>query len=69
VGFFYVEGNHTGQKLSETFTELMVKWYAEKNLFALTLDNMSANEEAVQDIISNLNGNQSSLVCEGLFFM
>jgi hypothetical protein len=25
MGFFYVEGNHTGQKLSETFTELMVK--------------------------------------------
>jgi hypothetical protein len=61
VGFFYVEGNHTGQKLSKTFTELMVKWYVEKKLFALTLDNASANEVAVHDIISDLNGNQ--LVC------
>jgi hypothetical protein len=46
----------------------MVKWYVEKKLFALTLDNASANEVPVHDIISDLNGNQASLVCEGLFF-
>jgi hypothetical protein len=68
VGFFFVEGSHTSQKLSKTFTELMVKWYVEKKSFALTLDNASANEVAVHDIISDLNDNQASLVCEGLFF-
>jgi hypothetical protein len=68
VGFFYVEGSHTDQKLSVTFTKLMVKWYVEKKLFALSLDNASANEVIVHDIISNLNDNQASLVCEGLFF-
>jgi hypothetical protein len=38
-------------------------------LFALTLDNASSNEVAVNDIISDLkeNGN-GSLVCDGMFF-
>jgi hypothetical protein len=47
----------------------MGKWYVEKKLFALTLDNAGANEVAVHDIISDLNDYQASLVCEGLFFM
>ncbi|CAD6254767.1 unnamed protein product [Miscanthus lutarioriparius] len=69
IGFFNVKGRHTGAKLSETFSEVMVKWYIEKRLFALTLDNASSNEVAVNDIISDLkeNGN-GSLVCDGLFF-
>ncbi|CAA0829272.1 Unknown protein [Striga hermonthica] len=64
------EGHHTGAKLSETFTELMVKWNIDKKLFALTLDNASTNEVAVKDIISDLrtNSSASSLVCDGLFF-
>jgi len=69
VGFFNVKGRHTGAKLSESFTEVMVKWYIENRLFALTLDNASSNEVAVQDIISDLkeNGN-GSIVCDGIFF-
>ena len=69
IGFFNVKGRHTGAKLSETFTEVMVNWYIEKRLFALTLDNASSNEVAVHDIISYLkdNGN-GSLVCDGIFF-
>jgi hypothetical protein len=50
VNFVHVKGRHTGIKLSETFTELMVKWYVDKKLFSLTLDNASANEVAVKDI-------------------
>jgi hypothetical protein len=46
----------------------MVKWYIDKRLFALTLDNASANEVAVKDIISDLRANSSSLICDGLFF-
>ena len=70
VNFVHVEGRHTGTKISETFTELMVKWYVDKILFALTLDNASANEVAVRDIIADLraNASASTLVCDGLFF-
>jgi hypothetical protein len=39
VNFVHIEGRHIGRKLPETFTELMVKWYIDKRLFALTLDN------------------------------
>jgi hypothetical protein len=69
IGFFNVKGRHTGAKLSESFTEVMVNWYLEKRLFALTLDNASSNEVVVNDIISDLkeNGN-GSLVCDGMFF-
>jgi hypothetical protein len=69
IGFFNVKGRHTGAKLSETFTEVMVKWYIENRLFSLTLDNASSNEVDVNDIISDLkdNGN-GSLVCDGIFF-
>jgi hypothetical protein len=70
VNFVHVEGRHTGTKLSEKFSELMVKWYVDKRLFVLTLDNASANEVAVKDIISNLRANSraTSLVCDGQFF-
>ncbi|RLN04677.1 activator-like transposable element [Panicum miliaceum] len=71
VNFVHVEGRHTGAKLSETFTKLMVKWYIDKRLFALTLDNAAANEVAVKDIIADLKANtsaSSSLVCDGIFF-
>ncbi|KAG2642326.1 hypothetical protein PVAP13_2KG280258 [Panicum virgatum] len=69
VNFVHVEGRHTSNKLSETFTELMVKWYIDKKMFALTLDNAAANEVAVGDIVADLKANaSSSLVCDGLFF-
>ena len=69
IGFFNVKGRHTGAKLSESFTEVMVKWYIENRLFALTLDNASSNEVAVNDIISYLKENaNSSLVCDGMVF-
>jgi len=54
VNFVHVQGHHTGTKLSETFIELMVKWYIDKRMFALTLDNASADEVVVKDIISDL---------------
>jgi hypothetical protein len=66
---FNVKGRHTSAKLSETFIEVMVNWYIEKRLFALTLDNASSNEVVVHHIIADLrqNGNDS-LVCDGIFF-
>jgi hypothetical protein len=69
VSFVHVEGRHTGTKLSETFTELMVKWNVDKKLFALTLDNAAANEVAAKDIIADIKATgTSSLVCDGIFF-
>ena len=47
----------------------MVKWFVEKKLFALILDNASNNLVVVTDLIDDLteNGN-ASLVCDGVFF-
>jgi len=70
VGFFHVEGRHTGHKLSESFTETMVKWFVEQRLFALTLDNASNNFVAVTDIVADLQVNgKASLVCDEIFFI
>jgi hypothetical protein len=68
IGFFHVEGRHTGQKLSQTFSEVMVKWYLEKKLFSLTLDNASANVVAVKDIIADLKDSNGNMGCDGIFF-
>lgn len=68
-GFFNVKGRRVGKKLSETFTEVMVRWYLKKKLFSLTLDNASANEVVVDDIISDMKENgHASLVWDGIFY-
>lgn len=67
VTFSHVEGRHTGVRLSEGFTTSMLRWFVEKKIFSLTLDNASANDVAVKDIISELK-KHSPLVCNGLFF-
>jgi hypothetical protein len=35
VGFFPVEGRHTGNKLAKSFIEVMVKWFVEKKIICL----------------------------------
>jgi hypothetical protein len=67
--FFHVQGRHTGHNLAESFTEVMVNWFVEERLFALTLDNASNNLVVVTDIIDDpkVNGN-ASLICDGIFF-
>lgn len=67
VTFSHVEGRHTGVRLSEGFTTSMLRWFVEKKMFSLTLDNASANDVAVKDIISELK-KHSPLVCNGMFF-
>jgi hypothetical protein len=47
----------------------MVNWYVEKKLFSLTLDNASANEVVVNDVIANLRDVHASLACDGFFSM
>jgi hypothetical protein len=68
IEFFHVEGRHTSQKLSQTFFEVMVKWYLEKKLFPLTLDNASVNEVVLKDIIADLKDSNENMVCDGIFF-
>jgi hypothetical protein len=67
VGFFHVDGRHTGHKLAESFTEVMVNWFVEKKMFSLTLDNASSNLVALNDIIDDLRENGIALVCDGIF--
>jgi hypothetical protein len=67
INFFHVEGRHTGEKLSYTVSSCLLKWYVEKKMFSLTLDNASANEVAVKDLIIELK-KHSPLICDGLFF-
>ncbi|KAL6606763.1 hypothetical protein ACP70R_042416 [Stipagrostis hirtigluma subsp. patula] len=67
VNFFHVEGRHTGENLSYTLCSSLVKWYVEKKMFSVTLDNASANEVAVKDLIVELK-KHSNLICDGLFF-
>ncbi|CAA0834747.1 Unknown protein [Striga hermonthica] len=69
VALFHLEGRHTSHRLAQAFTEVLVKWFVEKKMFVLTLDNASNNLVAVTDIIEDfkLNGN-GSLVCDGIFF-
>jgi len=67
INFFHVEGRHTGERLSYTLCSSLLKWYVEKKMFSLSLDNAAANEVAVKDVIVELK-RHSPLVCDGLFF-
>ncbi|KAL6635263.1 hypothetical protein ACP70R_027934 [Stipagrostis hirtigluma subsp. patula] len=67
INFFHVTGRHTGEKLSDSFTSCLLKWYIEKKMFSLTLDNAAANEVAVKDIVVELK-KHAPLICGGLFF-
>ncbi|KAJ1256441.1 hypothetical protein BS78_K023900 [Paspalum vaginatum] len=67
VKFMHVEGRHSGANLAEAFTETVFRWFIEKKMFSLTLDNAAANNVAVKDVIAVLK-KKSPLVCDGLFF-
>lgn len=67
INFFHVKGRHTGEKLSDSLSSCLLKWYVEKKMFSLTLDNAAANDVAVKDVILELK-KHSPLICDGLFF-
>ena len=67
ISFFHVPGRHTGENMSLTLSSCMLKWFIEKKIFSLTLDNAAANEVAIKDIIIELK-KHSPLICDGLFF-
>ncbi|KAJ1262871.1 hypothetical protein BS78_09G141900 [Paspalum vaginatum] len=66
VKFMHVEGRHSGANLAQAFTETVFRWFIEKKMFSLTLDNAAANEVDVKDVIAVLK-KKSPLVCDGLF--
>jgi hypothetical protein len=47
VNFVHLSGMHTGENLSDTLIACLLKWYVEKKMFSLTLNNASANEVVV----------------------
>ncbi|KAL6571302.1 hypothetical protein OROHE_002945 [Orobanche hederae] len=67
IKFMHVEERHIGAKLLDTFIASVVRWFIEKKLFSLTLDNASANEVCVKEVIAGLE-KICPLVCDGLFF-
>lgn len=67
VSFMHVEGRHTGANLSDAFISSITRWFIDKKMFSLSLDNASANEVCVKDVIEVLK-QKAPLICDGLFF-
>ena len=67
IKFMHVEGRHTGLNMSGEFIACILRWFIEKKMFSLTLDNASSNEVCVKHVISKLK-EYSPLVCDGEFF-
>lgn len=63
----HVEGRHTGLNMSEEFLASILRWFIEKKMFSLTLDNASSNEVCVNHVISKLK-KYGPLVCDGELF-
>jgi hypothetical protein len=67
INFLHVPGRHSGENMSLILSSCLLKWFIEKKMFSLTLDNAYANEVAVKEIILELN-KHNPLICDGLFF-
>ena len=67
IKFLHVKGRHTGINLANVFSSCLHKWFIEKKMFSLTLDNAAANDVCVKDVIRVLN-RKSPLVSDGTFF-
>ncbi|EEC82309.1 hypothetical protein OsI_26572 [Oryza sativa Indica Group] len=49
IKFMHVEGHHSGNNLCKVFYDSVLDWNLDRKLLALTLDNASANDMAVED--------------------
>jgi hypothetical protein len=67
INFMHLEGRHTGANLSAAFMQNIASWNIDHKLFALTLDNASANDVCVDTVISILK-NVGTVHCGGKFF-
>jgi hypothetical protein len=65
--FLHVPGRHSGENMSLILSSCLLKWFIEKKMFSLTLDNASANEVVVKEVILELN-KHNPLIYGGLFF-
>lgn len=68
TNFDHVLGRHNGKNLSLRPSSCLLKWFTEKKIFSLTLDNVVANEVALKEVILELN-KHNPLMYDGLFFM
>jgi hypothetical protein len=67
INFLHVPGRHSGENMSLILSSCLLKCFIEKKMFSLTLDNASANEVALKEVILELN-KRNPLICGGLFF-
>lgn len=69
----HVKGHNDGELLASEFVKGVMSWNLEKRLFALTLDNVAANDKCVRLVVKELNKlariqKYHPLVCGGIFF-
>jgi hypothetical protein len=65
INFLHVPGRHSGENMSLILSSCLLKCFIEKKMFSLTLDNASANEVALKEVILELN-KRNPLICGGL---
>ncbi|XP_027171948.1 zinc finger BED domain-containing protein RICESLEEPER 2-like [Coffea eugenioides] len=67
LNFSYMPPPHNGVALAEKIYSLASSWGIERKLFAITLDNASANDSCVA-ILKNQLKLKNSLICDGMLF-
>ncbi|XP_071940029.1 zinc finger BED domain-containing protein RICESLEEPER 2-like [Coffea arabica] len=67
LNFSYMPPPHNGVALAEKIYSLASSWGIERKLFAITLDNASANDSCVA-ILKNQFKLKNSLICDGMLF-
>jgi hypothetical protein len=67
LNFSFMPPPHNGSSLSNMIHDLLEEWGIEKKIFAITLDNASANDRCVDSLKQKLNF-KKALLCGGEFF-
>ena len=67
IKFMHVEGRHTGVNMANELVRSLIRWFIEKKMFSLSLDNASSNEVCVNDVVAQLK-KHGTLVCDGSLF-
>jgi hypothetical protein len=52
INFILLPSPHTGQHISQAIYEKLVLWNVDKKVFCLVLDNSSANDAAIREILT-----------------
>ena len=68
INFCHFPPPHSGAELAKTVYEFLEEWGIERKIFALTLDNASANGKMADTLKERLLNNVDGLLCGGEFF-